>query len=277
MRKISSYEKRETESKKIATRIGKILFDGTLTNTNTLKELNQNGLSILDFKLGNNSIKSIKNKLSELKMQDAYPSRNNYKKFYFENIPNDSNVAEYFLSDLSQIKEIIDLFNDPIILKIVQEYLGCKPIISDINAWWTKHNRNKARDAQLFHRDVLDYRFVKLFCYLTDVPDIKYGPTYYVKGSHKSNYNVGNHGRVSDASVFQEFGSKNICSVFGKKGTLFLADTFGIHKGSMPKIEDRLVMQCVYSINPIGSNTYEKTKKIKGTNYDIYINKLLYK
>ena len=111
MRKISSYEKRETESKKIATRIGKILFDGTLTNTNTLKELNQNGLSILDFKLGNNSIKSIKNKLSELKMQDAYPSRNNYKKFYFENIPNDSNVAEYFLSDLSQIKEIIDLFN----------------------------------------------------------------------------------------------------------------------------------------------------------------------
>jgi hypothetical protein len=72
--------------------------------------------------------------------------------------------------------------NDPGILRIVQEFLGCKSTISNINMWLSKAGHDQAKDAQLFHCDVDDIKFCKLFVYLTNVKSND-GPHTYVKGS----------------------------------------------------------------------------------------------
>ena len=59
--------------------------------------------------------------------------------------------------------------NEPYTLSIVERYLGATPTILGYTAWWSFAQPDEARDAQLFHQDMDDYRFVKMFIYLSDV------------------------------------------------------------------------------------------------------------
>lgn len=73
----------------------------------------------------------------------------------------------------------MNIANDLAVLSIVQDYLGATPTIS-ILICWSIPKDGVAKDAQLFHRDVSDYKFVKLFIYLTDVVE-ESGPHLYIK------------------------------------------------------------------------------------------------
>src|SRR5690606_8644383 len=80
---------------------------------------------------------------------------------------------------------VLRIANDPEIISAVSGALGARPIISSLIAWWSIPHAGQAREAELFHRDVDDWRFIKLFVYLTDV-DAGAGPHVYVPGSHCS-------------------------------------------------------------------------------------------
>ncbi|MBN8555792.1 MAG: phytanoyl-CoA dioxygenase family protein [Deltaproteobacteria bacterium] len=175
------------------------------------------------------------------------------------------NISEYALKDCIEAPHFLEIANDPKVLSVVENYLGVTPTIKVIEAWWSHAKKEEAKDAQLYHLDYDDYKFCKLFIYLTDVNEDS-GPHVYVEGTHTcekvKDYVLKNSHRTeefmawylkklrkSDAEVKEYFGKEGqkLC---GPAGTNFIVDTRGVHKGLLPKNTSRLLCQVTYGITP---------------------------
>ena len=161
---------------------------------------------------------------------------------------------------------LLEIANDPVVLSVVEGYFGTLPTILGMSAWWSFADPEVATEAQLFHMDLDDLKFCKLFIYLTDV-DEDSGPHTYMGGSHDLDYLNGLRGqwpggeeefnewyfrtlRKTDGQVKRVFG-RDPTHLTGPRGTLFVADTFGIHKGVPPKRGERLVCQFLFGVTPL--------------------------
>jgi hypothetical protein len=181
--------------------------------------------------------------------------------------------AGYSLSDLLTCPHILPLINNTEMLGIAEAYLGCRPTISGIGLHWSFPTDGQEVDVQCFHRDPDDWRFLKLFVYLTDV-DEQSGPHEFVTGSHRSS------GRVfskpySDEDVERLSGKDKTWKIIGSSGTTFIADTWGIHKGHVPLTSRRLLLQVQYSILPVIKFEYRAVKVPGAEHLDRYTNRLL--
>lgn len=255
-----------------ARRIGKEIFVGdSIFSSNSkeiLREVEKKGYYNFKERLPEKTIEEIIRRTKKLPCYDPY---NKIEEFTIENIPDKTNVVNFYPEDLAEIPEIVNLANDPIILNSVSDFLGCTPTLSNINMWWSVACK-KAKDAQNFHRDVDDYKFIKLFIYLTDV-DLESGPHVYVESSSKSN-KFRQIARFSDDKIEKYFGVDQIKYFTGNKGSMFLVDTYGIHKGLPPIGKERLLLQFEYSINPL-NRTYKPISSLKPGN--TYVNRLFIK
>ena len=100
-----------------------------------------------------------------------------------EEVEPGTSMAAYPLSTIVGCPGLLQAINAPGILRLVSGYLGCKPTISSLGVRWSLPAAARPEATQLFHRDPDDWRFLKLFVYLTDVgPEA--GPHVYVRGSH---------------------------------------------------------------------------------------------
>lgn len=160
-----------------------------------------------------------------------------------------SHIAHHAPKDIVQAPYLFSIANRPDILAIVERLLGCKPTLGYLATWWSYHTDKGAQQAEHFHRDVDDWRFVKLFIYLTDVGP-KNGPHIYV--SHTSaSPELRQIRRFTDEEVVTTFGADRVMELTGRAGEGFMEDTFGIHKGQ-PVVEGRrLIFQAVYSMYPL--------------------------
>lgn len=165
--------------------------------------------------------------------------------------------------------------NDPGVLNLAKDFLNATPTISNVNMWWSVGGKEQAEDAQLFHRDVDDFRFIKLFIYLTDV-DENSGPHTYVKGSSSSNKLLKIR-RYQDEEIHQTFGKENVIEFTRPKGSAFMVNTYGFHKGLLPKSKNRLLLQVQYSLRPIGIESYDPVKVDYTEHLDSYVNRLIIK
>ena len=276
-RMIKSYKLRQFITRVEGKIIGKTKIEGTsflvpANNEKThLDELINNGYSEFEEKIPEESIDKIISETSDFKLFDPFNTA--FGEFKKEDVNVKTHVANFKRSDLVTCPEILKIANDPGILRIVQEFLGAKPTISNINMWWSLSGKEKAKDAQLFHRDVDDIKFCKLFIYLTDVGPND-GPHTYVKGSSNSN-RLTIIRRYEDKEVTSVFGEENVMFFTRPKGSYFLVDTYGFHKGTLPMDNDRLLLQVQYSINPIGIENYAPIEN--SHNYDKYTNRLILK
>lgn len=161
----------------------------------------------------------------------------------------DCHVAHHSPLDILRAPHLLALANEPRILALVENFLGCKPTIGYLAAWWSYCTRVGAQQAEFFHRDVDDWKFVKLFVYLTDVGP-ESGPHVYVQESSRS-AKLAQIRRFTDEEVRNAFGQGNVMRITASAGQAFLADTFGIHKGEPVIRGTRLVFQAVYGISPM--------------------------
>jgi hypothetical protein len=279
MRKITNKGIMDFITKMKARKIGKMVMPGNdsefvLQNNEKshIANLTHEGFTILDKKLSHERIEGIVNYSKHIKCYDTYSSES--REVDPKNPPSETHVAYYRREDLVKFKPVMEIANDPAILKIVQEFLGAKPTISNINMWWSFGGRKQAEHAQLFHRDLDDWRFCKLFIYLTDVSD-KSGPHVYVKNTSKSPH-FRKIRRYSDNEIELKFGKDNVIRFIDKKGAAFIVDTYGFHKGLLPESDDRLLLQIQYSLHPIGIEKYEPAK-ISDNVYNEYVNRLIVK
>ncbi|WP_420419774.1 hypothetical protein [Pacificispira sp.] len=179
------------------------------------------------------------------------------------------NLAYVPRSRLLRMPGLLSLAMEPEQLNMIRHYLGAPPILTDISAWRSfagESGPKEAKDAQLFHFDLDNYRFCKLFVYLTDVDD-KAGPHIFVPTTHKSETISAKRPpdgtpeqaafdqwyfetiRKSEADVRKWFGTEPD-AITGPAGTRFIADTKGLHRGCPPTNRDRWVLQFVFGTTP---------------------------
>ncbi len=191
--------------------------------------------------------------------------------------PADCHTAPYTDADVVNCPHVLRWANDPHVLATVGDLLGCKPTISNLTIWWSYPGHDTPQEAENFHRDVDDLRFIKLFVYLTDV-DTGCGPHTFVPGSQRIPEFLKIR-RYTDAEVEQRFGKAGIKRFTGERGTSFLENTFGLHKGQLPATGRRLLFQAQYSLHPIGIYDYRPVPRIldEGFVLDRYVNRLFVK
>lgn len=189
-------------------------------------------------------------------------------------IPADVRMASYPLRTILGCPHLLEAVNRPEMLELARRYLRCEPTLSSLRVDWSLHSESGSRpDVQYFHRDYDDWRFFKLFIYLTDVDETN-GPHEFVLGSHRFS------GRVfatpfEAGDIQKTYGANSITRVLGPLGTTFLVDTWGIHRGSVPQRGIRLMFQAQYSLLPVYKFRYRPQRAERNSGVPAYTNRLL--
>lgn len=237
------------------------------------RDLAGQGYSRLGSVLDRAQIAQIRETIQPWKCFDAYDHRGG-PDFILRDAPPTCNAAYYRWEDIVQIDSLLRIANDPVLLSIAQRFLGGTPTISDLRMWWSLVDRPVGKENQLFHRDADDFKFCKLFIYLTDVGP-EDGPHVFVPGTSGSTQCLKDR-RYADEEVASAFPRKDWVTFEGEQGNAFMADTYGLHKGLMPMRHPRLIFVAQYSLLPIGNLQY-KPVRAGGSRYhafDPYVNRL---
>ena len=190
-----------------------------------------------------------------------------------DRLPESVSMAAYELSTLVACPWLVTAINRTDILRLASAYLGCKPTICAVGVRWSFPGTGAPDVTQAFHRDPDDWRFLKLFVYLTDV-DAGCGPHVYVAGSHNTRSTL-RAKSYSQVQLSSQFGKRSIHTILGASGTTFVADTSGIHAGVPPLRAPRLLLQVQYSILPNFSLDYRPVTYPNQTGLDPYVNRLI--
>lgn len=241
-----------------------------------LKDLERDGLthlSEIEYEVKVKELLKLVNS-HDLKFFDPWNSPE--KKYIFHDIPDNTHTAHLCSDSNSKVLDSIsEIAESKEILDLVSLYLGCDPIIDNISLWWSFPTNEDAKEAEFFHRDFDSPKFLKLFIYLTNV-DLNSGPHSYVLGSHKINKKIYNR-RFTEEEVLSCFNKKNEIKILGSEGKIFLADTFGMHRGFKPILRNRLIAQVRFSANKSifryqGNKISSHRKKPYGINENLVIN-----
>ena len=169
---------------------------------------------------------------------------------------------------LVQSKQVLDFALEQQTLEICTEFFNCLPSIAYIAAWETFADDEEHTSEMFFHMDHHGHRFLKKFCYLTNV-SVGLGEHQFVKGTTErggfNRYlkklkgtnpdlhaalllkrNQKGQFRLCNESIESSFHDR-LLRVTGVPGTTFIEDTYGLHRGT-PVNEDqsRLILQVVY-------------------------------
>lgn len=226
------------------------------------------GFVVLDRPVAPDKLWRIRAELEKRPCFDAWRPERGF--FSLDRAPDDSNSVH--IADVASILEAVEIANDPVILSTVSAYLGCKPTIDDILAWWSLPGRPAPLEEQFFHRDQDSIRFVKLFIYLSDVGEDD-GPHVFVRRSHRSNFLLENGRRFTDDEVLSRVPDEDVVRFTGPFGTTFLEDTYGLHKGTMPTSGTRLLLQVRYTMLPSAFVAQLKIAETSG--FDPYVNRFI--
>lgn len=241
-----------------------------------LRDLTSSGLHELGQLLTADQARDLSRYFEGKKVRDPY--RSSVPKFLplSGDRPAEAHVAHHDAEDIMNAPGLLDLANDPRILDVVGGFLGCKPTIGYMATWWSYATGLGAQQAENFHRDVDDWRFVKLFVYLTDVTS-ESGPHKYVLHSSTEN-KLTDIRRFDDNEVANAFGEDNIRTMTSKAGEGFLEDTFGFHKGQPVQSGQRLLFQVVYTLTPLPYAPKVPVMNMPaGASYDPWINRVYLK
>ncbi|MEQ9489186.1 MAG: hypothetical protein RIM72_09375 [Alphaproteobacteria bacterium] len=179
------------------------------------------------------------------------------------------NIGQVPRQTLLRAPGLISLATDPDAFAVARGHLGAPPILIDVSAWRSfagEDGAKEAKSAQHFHFDQDDYRFCKMFVYLTDV-DEDGGPHIFVPTTHRPETIAAHRPpegsqdraafddwyyrtlRKSERDVSRWLGIEPV-AITGTAGSRFIVNTEGIHRGAPPVTHDRWVLQCVYGVTP---------------------------
>ncbi|MCR9221421.1 MAG: phytanoyl-CoA dioxygenase family protein [Alphaproteobacteria bacterium] len=186
-----------------------------------------------------------------------------------ESLRKRANLGNVPRARLFETPHLLDLAADPTCLQAARRHLGAPPLLINITAWRSfagEGGAKEARGAQNFHFDLDDYRFCKLFVYLTDV-DEEAGPHVFVPTTHRPDVIAARRPpegtaerdafdawyfktlRKDQADVVRWLGIEPV-ELTGPAGARLMVNTEGIHRGAPPVSKDRWVLQFVYGVSP---------------------------
>lgn len=187
-----------------------------------------------------------------------------------QNLPADTAAAGYSLETVLACPGLLSVLNSPRVLRIASDYLGCKPTLSSLGVRWTFPGQRQVVRFQEYHRDVDDWRFLKLFIYLSAVDED--AAHTFVQGSHVKGFRPIAKAYTQD-ELDARFGARKLASISGPRGTTFMADTLGVHRAGRPRERGRLVLQAQYSLLPVFAFLYQPIERVAPC-LDAYCNRL---
>ena len=133
---------------------------------------------------------------------------------------------------------------------------GEQPRLYSLNAFWTQPAGGpKYQDTHGWHRDCDDRKQMVMFMYGTSVEQTTNGAHMYQKGTH----------RIADAALGRDFRAPPydvIETMVGPAGTLFLADTNGLHMGLRPD-QPRMLTWARFGVsNPPNSYKWDELQPV---------------
>lgn len=145
------------------------------------------------------------------------------------------------------------LIQDRQLLSLAGKYLQANPIVLGSRLYWSlAHENEEFLTAENWHVDAGDgLRFVKLFVALTDVTASN-GPTGFIKGSHISLPRKFYSGRRFHPKEIEKRFRGKLMEATGTIGTIYLADTRGLHRGTPVKQGNRLLLHFFYGTDFFG-------------------------
>ena len=165
---------------------------------------------------------------------------------------------DLYPEDVINQPDVQSLMADGFLLRIAQQYLGATPLADVTSMWWhTAFSRVPDSDAaQFYHFDLDRPRWLKVFCYLTDVGP-ENGPHCFVRGSHRDfgipwRLRSKGYARLGDDEVEAVFDRDRLVRFVAPRGTVILEDTRGLHKGLHVLSGDRLMLQLQFSDSLFG-------------------------
>jgi hypothetical protein len=168
-------------------------------------------------------------------------------------------IYDFSPDDLINSAPVQELMADRSINALAEAYLDAKPVLDTVNMWWTTaySSRPDANAAQLYHFDMDHIRWLKFFVYLTDMTP-EAGPHCFVAGTHRSGriprkFLAQGYPRLSDADVAASFPASDLMEFMGKRGTIIVEDTRGLHKGKPALRGDRLMLELEFSNSLFGA------------------------
>src|SRR5258708_11241714 len=203
-------------------------------------DLKGNGVSRMKTKISADLLKALRESLDREAGKDngaGYRRENEARTWYRE-------------PALLACKEVVQLAADPLFYHVASQYLGVESILSYITAWISRPHPNDAatlsQSAQLFHTDMSNPSFLKVFIYLNDV-DERNGPHCLVPRTHKNkSTDFVRDGRIDDEEMATYHPRSTWDYQVGEAGSVFFVDTKAFHKG-VPLIEgERHLAQFYY-------------------------------
>lgn len=185
--------------------------------------------------------------------------------------PHDLDIGYYSDVTTSQCPFLVDIINDELILATLANYFQAPFKLDYVTCWWSfNHKFKKIEKTQKFHRDIDNFNFAKVFLYMTDI-DFNTGPHQYVKYSHLNRFEK----KLSKKTLNEnEIDTQNIFTFTGKAGDAIIANTFGVHRGMEPILNDRLIMVMSYSLVNTSYSPQVPLINLNNIKYNKSLNKL---
>ena len=175
------------------------------------------------------------------------------------------------------LKPAVDLIIDEFFYNISAHYLNTTPKVTNIDFWYNIPNSDpKKIGSQNWHKDYEDKSLLKVFVYLEDVSHYN-GPFSFVKGSHEYNSNTipkellrnfPDGIVVNEDTILKYFSKNNLIELIGKKNTVLIVDTSGLHKGGFIEKGYRFMFTFTYTTFAGISSRNFNFKKISLTGYN---------
>jgi hypothetical protein len=200
---------------------------------------------------------------------------------------NEFHYGSYMLEENLRAPHLLELALDPRVIDTVAAYLNAAPSLYSINTFWTFPQTSDALTHD-WHRDQDDYRFLSVFIYWTDVV-VGEGEFYYIPFTHDCRFvddfikgrrdmpwtrdqlpptvdsfdsfrALGDGHGYRNFALYENVFRDSIECVIGPAGSIFVSDTFGLHRGSLPKTRPRLVTWFRYGLYK--NNAYLNDKQL---------------
>lgn len=140
----------------------------------------------------------------------------------------------------------------PAVVDLVAAYFGEAPYLSYVALDLSEYAGETLATSQLWHQDHDDTKVVKLFTYLTDVPDAAHGPFTFVPPGPSRAIRATASTHIDDQAVLARVAADAIRRITALAGTSFLVDTGRcFHMGSRVEPgKQRLMFTACYVTRP---------------------------
>ena len=165
-------------------------------------------------------------------------------------------IADY-QDNIINCPAIKQLWADPVLLGIAHGYMDMGPHLLRSRLWWSfvapgADPSQRADFSQAFHFDLDDWMCCKFFFYITETTAAD-GPHEYVRNSHRQRplaMQLSAFKGQSEATIHRVYGQDSVETLTGPAGFGFVEDPFGIHRGTQPRGQARLILEVEYGCTP---------------------------